>query len=142
MARRANALVHSASPSLDANFHSDVHGCQLGHQVAEDVGHINDLHPPSSLTHPALPAPLRLREGRELRWRALQGGGEYAATLYADVALHQGGRRGTDGSTSDRNCLVVLSAELESYELSRSGKETMVRRFDHKGLRQLQKFCN
>ena len=62
--------MHSASPSLDANFHSDVHGCQLGHQVAEDVGHIDDLHPPSSLTHPALPAPLRLREGRELRWRA------------------------------------------------------------------------
>ena len=104
MARRASALVHSASPSLDANFHSDVHGCQLGHQVAEDVGHIDDLHPPSSLTYPALPAPLRLREGRELRWRAVLGGGEYAATLHADVALHQGGGRGTDGSTSDRNC--------------------------------------
>ena len=60
MARRASPLVHSASPSLDANFHSDVHGCQLGHQVVEDVGHIDDLHPPSSLTYPALPAPLRL----------------------------------------------------------------------------------
>ena len=28
---------------------------------------------------------------------------------------------------------------LRVYELSRSGKERMVRRFDHKGLRQLQK---
>ena len=27
---------------------------------------------------------------------------------------------------------------LRVYELSRSGKERMVRRFDHKGLRQLQ----
>lgn len=104
----ACALVLSASPSLDANFHSDVHGCQLGHQVAEDVGHIDDLHPPSSFAHPAPPAPLRLREGRELRWRALQGGGEYAATLHTDVALHQGGGRRTNGSTSDRNCLIVL----------------------------------
>ena len=103
MARCASALVHSASPSLDANFHSDVHGCQLCHQVAEDIGHIDDLHPPSSLTYPALLALLRLREGRELRWRALQGGGEYATTLHADVALHQGGKRETDGSTSDRN---------------------------------------
>ena len=31
---------------------------------------------------------------------------------------------------------------LRVYELSRSGKERMVRRFDHEGLRQLQKLLD
>ena len=35
--------------------------------------------------------PLGLRERRELGGRALQGGGEDAATLHTDVALHQVG---------------------------------------------------
>ena len=34
---------------------------------------------------------------------------------------------------------VTMNLNLRVYGLSRSGKERMVRRFDHEGLRQLQK---
>ena len=85
-----HAPVQSAvSRLLDTDLNSDVHGCQLSHQVAEDVGHLNDLHLPSTLTHPTPPAPLGLRECRELGGRALQSGGEDAATLHTDVALYR-----------------------------------------------------
>ena len=87
----------AVSRLLDTDLNSDVHGCQLSHQVAEDVGHLNDLHLPSTLTHPTPPAPLGLRECRELGGRALQGGGEDAATLHTDVALHRVGEEDEGG---------------------------------------------
>ena len=60
------AAVNDYNPSLDTDLKFDVHGCQLCHQVAEHVRHCDHLHLPSSLTHPALPAPLHLGESGEL----------------------------------------------------------------------------